>query len=234
MEWSPRRMARLAGLFEALEGLASAVGQVVIPGRLIVAGNAAATASGLLGHERLYWLGFALSFFGVLFHIAWALLFYELFEPVSRAVSRLAAFVILVGCAMQAVTGLLYIVPLLVLRGAVPPAAFTPDQQEGIAYLFLRLNGSAFNMYLVFFGLWCALIGYLILKSTFLPRVLGALMMLNGLGWMSFLVPPLGTRLFPFVAGASALAELPLMLWLLVKGVDEERWREQAGVAARN
>ena len=104
-EVSPRTKARMAGVFELLEGLTSAGGQVIILGSLVVAGNAATTAANILVHEQLFWLGFASSLIGVAFHIAWALLFYELFKPVNRSVSLLALCVILVGCAMQALTG---------------------------------------------------------------------------------------------------------------------------------
>jgi hypothetical protein len=104
--WSPRLKARIAGVFEALEGLTSAGGQVVILGSLVVAGNAAATAANILAHQPLFWLGFASQLLGVAFHIAWALLFYELFKPVNRTVSFLALCVILVCCAMQALTAL--------------------------------------------------------------------------------------------------------------------------------
>src|SRR5579859_5252743 len=84
---SPRTKARIAGVFQLLEGLTSTGGQVVILGSLVVAGNAAATAANILGHEQLFWLGFASSLAGVAFHIAWALLFYELLKPVNRSVS---------------------------------------------------------------------------------------------------------------------------------------------------
>src|SRR5215470_7503716 len=83
-EWSPRFKARMAGVFEVLEGLTSAGGQVVILGGFVVAGNAATTAANILAHEELFWLGFASSLIAVTFHIAWALLFYELFKPVNR------------------------------------------------------------------------------------------------------------------------------------------------------
>src|ERR1700693_3884071 len=108
-EASPRFKARMAGVFEMLEGLTSAFGQVFVLGRLVVSGNAVATAANILGHERLFWLGFVSSLIGVAFHIAWTLLFYELFKPVNRSLSLLAAFVGIVVCAMQALTGLLYI-----------------------------------------------------------------------------------------------------------------------------
>jgi hypothetical protein len=99
-EASPRFKARMAGVFEILEGLTSAFGQVFVLGKLIVSGDAAATAANILGHERLFWLGFVSSLIGVACHIAWTLLFYELLKPVNRSLSLLAAFVGIVVCAM--------------------------------------------------------------------------------------------------------------------------------------
>ena len=230
-EASPRFKARVAGVFEMLEGMTSAFGQVFVLGRLIVSGNAAATAANVLGHERLFWLGFVSSLIGVACHIAWILLFYYLFKPVNQSLSLLAAFVGLVVCAMQALTCLLYVAPLLVLQGGSSVSAFTPDQLQALAYVFFRLNGYAFDIDLVFFGLWCVLAGYLIFKSTFLPRILGVLLAIDGLGWMTFVVPPFALHLFPFIAAASALAEIPVQLWLVVMGVNPERWKEQAGAA---
>src|ERR1700746_3757633 len=208
-ELSPRAKARLAGVFEALEGLTSAFGQVNVLGSLIVVGNATATAANILKHETLFRLGFASSLIGVVFHLAWAFLFYQLFRPVNRSVSLCAVFVILVGCAIQAVTALLYLAPLLVLTAGGSLSALTQQQLEAIAYMFLKLNGLAFDTYLIFFGLWCVLTGYLIFKSTFLPRILGVLLVIDGLGWMLYLVPPLAQQLFPLIAVAAGLAEFP-------------------------
>ncbi|HEV2493825.1 MAG TPA: DUF4386 domain-containing protein [Terriglobia bacterium] len=231
-EASPRRKARMAGVCQLLEAVTAASGEVIIPGRLVVAGNPAATAANILGHERLFWLGFASSLIGVAFHIAWALLLYELLRPVNRSVSLLAAFVILVGCAIQALACLLYLAPLLILQGVSSLSAFTPEQLEALALMFLKLNDYAFDIYLVFFGLWLILTGYLIFRSTFLPRVLGVLVTISGLGWVTYLYPPLAYHLFfPFIAAASALGEIPLELWLIVKGVNVQRWKEQASAA---
>ena len=226
---SPRFKARLAGSFQLLEGLTSPGGQVVILGGLVVAGNAAATAANILGHEQLFWLGFASSLAGVAFHIAWALLFYELFKPVNRSVSLLALCVMLVGCAMQALSSLLYLAPLLVLQGGSALSAFTPHQLQDLSLVFLKLNAQAYDIYLVFFGLWCVLIGYLIFRSTFLPRILGVLLVIDGVGWMLYLLPPLAQQLFPLIAVAAGLAEFPLEIWLIVMGVNNERWKQQAG-----
>lgn len=232
-EGSPRLRGRLAGLFEALEGLTSAYGQVFILGGLVVSGDAAATAARILGHERLFWFGFALSLVGVACHVVWALLFYELFKPVNGSIALLAAFVTVVVCAMQAVTALLYAAPMLILKGGSSLSGLTTPQQQALAFVFLKVNGQAFNVDLVFFGLSCFLTGYLIFRSTFMPRILGVLLAIDGLGWMTYLYPPLATRIFPFIAVASGLAEIPLQLWLLIAGVNPERWKEQARTAMK-
>jgi hypothetical protein len=229
---SPRTLARMAGVFQLLEGLTATFGQVIVLGRLVVFGSAAATAANILGHERLFRLGFASSLIGVACHIVWALLLYELFKPVDRRISLLAGFVILVGCAVQALTSVLYIAPLLVLGGGSSFSAFTAEQLRALALTFVRLNSYAFATYLVFFGLWCVLIGFLIFRSTFLPRIIGVLLAIAGLGWITYLSPPFAVHLFiPYIAGASALGEIPLLVWLLVVGVNVERWKEQASAA---
>jgi Domain of unknown function (DUF4386) len=231
-EASPRFKARMAGAFQLLEALTATYGEVIILGRVVVAGNAAATAANILGHERLFWLGFASSLIGVVCHIAWACLMYELLKPVNRSLSLLAAFVILVGCAIQALTSLLYLAPLLILQGGSSFSAFTPEQLQTLALIFFKLNAYAFNVDLVFFGLWCVLTGYLIFRSTFLPRILGVLLAISGLGFVTYLYPPLAYRLFfPYIAVASALGEIPLELWLIVMGVNAQRWKEQASAA---
>jgi len=228
-EASPGFKARMAGAFQLLEALTATFGQVIIRDRFVVYGNAAVTAANVLGHERLFWLGFALSLIGVAFHIAWALLMYELLKPVNRSLSLLAAFFILVGCAMQALTSFFYLAPLLILQGSSSASAFTPGQLQSLALMFFKLNQYAFNIDLFFFGLWCVLTGYLIFKSTFLPRILGVLLAISGLGYLTYLYPPLAYYLFfPYIVVASALGEIPLELWLIVMGVDAQRWKEQA------
>jgi hypothetical protein len=107
-------------------------------------------------------------------------------------------------------------------------SALTEQQLQALAYMFLKLNGLAMDTNLVFFGLWCVLTGYLIFKSTFLPRILGVLLAIDGFGWMTFMSPPLGHYLFPIIAVACGLAEIPLQLWLLIFGVNNERWKAQA------
>jgi hypothetical protein len=227
---SPRLTARLAGAFQLAEALAFTFGYVFILGNdLTVSGDAAATAANILGQERHFWLGFVLTILAVVFHIAWALLMYELLKPVNRSLARFAAFIMLIGCAIQAIMCVFYLAPLPLLHGGSALAALTQGQLQALAYMFLKLNNYAFDVYLVFFGLWCILTGYLIFKSTFLPRVLGVLLMISGLGWAIHLLPPIAIRLFPLIAGASALGEIPLEFWLIVMAVNAQNWKQQAG-----
>ena len=150
----------------------------------------------------------------------------------NRRVSLFAMFVMLVGCAIQALTSVLYLAPLLILDAGSSLRAFTTEQLQALALMSTRLNGYAFNTNLVFFGLWCALIGFLIFRSTFMPWILGVLVAISGLGWMMYLSPPIAIHLFiPYIAGASAIGEIPLLLWLLIVGVSDQRWREQASTA---
>lgn len=233
-EASPRFTARMAGIFQLLEGLTSPFGQVIVLKRLVVTGDAAATAANILSHERLFWLGFASCTLGVVFHIAWALLLYDLFKPVRRRLAVFATCVILVGCAIQAVAALLYLAPLSLLRGGALISAFSAEQSRALALSFLGLNAYAYDLYIVFFGLWCFLIGILILRSTFMPRLLGALIAISGVGWMFYLWPPLADRLFfPYLTVASAIGEFPLELWLIIMAINAEKWYKQAAEAAK-
>ena len=107
-------------------------------------------------------------------------------------------------------------------------SAFSNEQLQALILLFLRLDARAFNLYLVFFGFWCVLIGWLIFRSTFIPRILGVLEAAAGLCWITFVWPPLGHSLSPYNQILSAPGEISLMLWLLIMGVNSQRWKEQA------
>ena len=227
---SPRPTPRTIGAVYLLYFVTVITGEMLIRG-LIVAGNPAATAANLLAHERLFRLNLALGLIGTALYIAVTVLFYGLFQPVNRTVALLAAFLSLAGCAIQAVGSLFRIAPFVVLDAHPSLGAFKPDQLQAMALIFLKLNLQATFIYLVFFGLFNLSIGYLIYHSTFLPRLLGVLMALSGLGWLTFLSPPLATHFLPFIEILGILAEASLMLWLLIKGINLHRWRQQASPA---
>ena len=231
LEASPRPKARIAGVFYLLTFL---TGGAAVPSfRLVVSGDAAATATNILAHEALFRLGFAALLINVACYIAVTLLFYDLFKPVNRSLSLCAAFFSLVGCAIQAVSSVFFLAPLVVLGGVPYLNVFKVEQLRALALLFFEFYGQAYNIGFVFFGFYCFLIGYLIFKSTFLPRIVGVLMACAGLAWLTFLSPPLANYLSPYNLAVGALAELSLTLWLLVMGVNVERWREQASAAPK-
>jgi hypothetical protein len=221
----------MTGACQLLEGLAATFPQVFVIDKLVVSGNAPSTAANILGHEVLFLFGFGSALCGVMFHIAWAFLANELLKPVNKSLSSFALLVMLVGCAIQSITALIYLAPFIILEtgGALRP--FTTEQLQALAYVFVRLNTYSFDLYLVFFGFWCVLAGYLIFKSTFIPRIFGLLLMIDGLGWMMYLSPWFAVSIFPFIAAVSALGEIPLELWLIIKGVNAPRWQAQTAVA---
>jgi hypothetical protein len=107
-------------------------------------------------------------------------------------------------------------------------SSFSSEQLQSIALVLLRLNGQGANLALPFFGLEWVLRGYLITRSTYLPRWLGVLSVISGFGWLTYFYPPLGSRLFVILALIALTQSAALIFWLLVFGVNEERWKERA------
>jgi hypothetical protein len=172
---SPRFKARIAGILYLLSVLTAAFTELFVRGRLNIVG-------GLI----------AVAVMGVV-----TLLLYDIFKPVSRALSLLAAFFSLVGLSFEA----------------------------------FRWQPQGVNIAIVFAGFYCLLIGCLIFRSAFLPRILGALMALAGLGWLTYLSNPLANHLSPYNLAIAFFAEASVFAWLLVKGVNAQRWKEQASAA---
>jgi len=230
-EMSPRDKARLAGLFFLLTIGAGLFAQGFISERLVVSGDAAATANNILSHEALFRLGFALYMIEMVCQIVTTVLIYDLLKPVNRSVSLLAAVLSLVGCGIKTLSRLFYYAPLIVLGGTHYLAAFSAEQLNTVALLFLRVNDVCAGIALVFFGFYALLKGYLVIRSTFLPRALGWVSVLGGIGWLAFLSPPFGERMFSLIAIVGIIGALANIGWLLVFGVNEQRWREQASLA---
>jgi hypothetical protein len=236
---SPRAKARLAGTLYGISAVPAGFSVYVLL-KLVARGDPAATATNILGSEGLFRLGFAADLVGILFFVGAVLFLYELFKPVSRSLALLFVLFSMIGSAIQALDSVGDLAALLLLKGGTSLTALATDQARALALLCLRLHTLTYDLALVFFGVFSILIGYLVLKSTFLPRIFGVLMAIDGVGYLTFslatfLSPPLAAHLYPYVPFLTAfLGEPPLMLWLIVKGVNAERWYEQAaaGVAS--
>jgi hypothetical protein len=185
-EMSPRFKARMAGLMYLLI--------------FITAPSGAATATPVK------------MFMNLAFDTGVALIFYYLFQPVSRRLSFIASLSRLIFVVVMSVNALNYF-------GAIE---FLQPSHSSVSF------NTGYGIALIPFGLHCVLTGYLIVRSTFLPRILGVLMMLAGVGYLIFLWPPLGDRLFfPYIVVPGVVGEGSLTLWLLVMGVNNMRWKEQ-------
>jgi hypothetical protein len=170
----------------------------------------------------------------VAFHIVWVGLFYVLLRPVNRTLALLATLTGLLAIGLQALGAVVQNGALTVLHAGEFSAAFTPEQLEALSYLALRSAGQTFNTYLIFFGIRCLLTGYLIYRSGFMPRFLGVLEMIAGTAYLVLLWPPLATAWHPYYL-FFGVGELALVLWLLIRGVDSQRWHalNAAGNASR-
>jgi hypothetical protein len=225
-EMSPLFKARMGGGCWLMCFITS-IFPLVVSGKLVVPGDAATTATNLLANEGLFLAGTALLLISTAFYVGATLFVYEVLKPVNRSLSLLAAFFSLVGCAVGALSCLFDFAPFVLLKGAPYLSVFTQEQLQALAYMFLAVRAQANSIGLVFFGLHCFGVGYLIFRSTFMPRIIGVLMMFAGIGWLTFLSPPLANSLAPFNMIPGGIGELSLTLWLLVKAVNVERWREQ-------
>jgi hypothetical protein len=232
-DMSPRTKGKLAGAVYLLYVIAGIFAQAFVSERLIVFGDAARTASNILANQSLYRLGFTVYLLEMAGQIATVVLFYQLLKPVSRTGAMLAAAFELTGCGIKIFSRLFYFVPVLMLSGGASYfTAFNKEQLDSIALLLLRINDNGAAIALAFFGFSTVLQGWLIYRSGFLPRWLGVIAIIGGCGWLTFLSPPLGMRLFMYIAVLGLIGLLAMIGWLLTVGIDEQRWRARAAQAA--
>lgn len=224
----PRRLARTGGLFYLLMALFGGAAVVARRG-LIVSGDPAATANNIVAHQSLYLLGYAGDMLMVACYVVVIAIFYRLFKPVSTSIALTAAAIGFMGCAILSIAYSFELAPLTLLGDARYLGAFTVDQRQSLAYAFLKFWSQTYGVSLVFFAMYLVLTGWLILKSTFLPRALGVFLMF-GVWGLAFLSPPFALKNIAWMPVGS-VGELLLTFWLLVKGVDSNRWLRQASAA---
>jgi len=221
----PRLLARIAGVFYLIITACALFAYLYVRGQVIVPGDMARTAANFLGHEQLYRTGFSAAVIVVICNPPMGLILYELLKVVNPRLALLALVFIIISTTIEAVNLFNYITPLFTLTLPEYRGAFDPDELQALARGPIRLFGYAFSVSLTFFGVFCALNGYLILRSKFLPAVLGLLMIVAGVTyWINsfqlFLALPI-----PYIQWVTLIAELSLALWLLVVGVNEAKWR---------
>jgi len=229
MEASPRALARIGGALYLIIIVLGLFEEAFVRNRLIVSGDAAATAANIRSMEPLWRLGIASEFFLLICAVVLLAILYVLLRPVNRFLALLAVFFNLVSIAVEAATTLSLVETLFPLGNAAYLKAFQPEQLYALAYLAIRSHGQGFGVALIFFGCFCVVAGYLIFRSEYFPKALGVLFQIAGLCYLvnSFaliLAPSFVDRLFPAILLPAFIGELSFCLWLLVKGVNMEKW----------
>ncbi|HEV7397571.1 MAG TPA: DUF4386 domain-containing protein [Pyrinomonadaceae bacterium] len=230
---SPRLVGRTIALLLLLLILCGVFAQGLVANRLIVAADAGATARNILAHVGLYRLSFTVFLIEMVANVANTALFYILLRPVNRSIALTATFIDLAAGVMKTFARVFYILPLWVLTTTAGGAStvlqgFTPQQVESISLILLQINNRGAATASAFFGFSITMRGYLMFRSTFMPRWLGVLTMISGVGWLAFLYPPLVSFVFLPVVLLTLVSSAVLIVWLLFFGVREEEWHECA------
>lgn len=229
LDASPQALARIGGLLYLIIIAIGIFGEAFVRGRIVVSGDAAATVANLRSMESLWRFGIAAEILLLICAVVLLWIFYVLLRPVSQELALLAVFFNLVSIALEAAATLNLVAALYPLGKAAYLKELAPAQLEAMASLAARSFDQGFNVSLIFFGCFCLVCGYLIFRSGFLPKTIGILMQIAGASYLveSFtliLAPSLANRLFPAILIPAFIGEASLCLWLLVKGVDVEKW----------
>jgi hypothetical protein len=222
----PQRLARLAGAFYLIIIAFALFAYLRVRGTLIVPADVAMTATNLLAHQPLYRYGFGAAVIVVLSNPPMGFFLFELLKAVNPRRAGIALIFITISTTLEAVNLVNYVAPFLTLT--------LPDHigadlsvRYAIATASLRLFGYGFDVSLVFFGVFCGLIGWLLLGARFFPKLLGVAMIVAGgtyaiNSFQHFLALPI-----PYIPWVTLVAESALAMWLTLVGVDERKWREQ-------
>lgn len=226
---SPLIMARVAGFLYLIQAILGIFSLLYVSSRLIVPGDVAATVHNIMASESLFRLGIVSNILVPIVGIFYVLVLYKLLKPVSRDIAVLMVVLALLGVPIGVFNELTQLGVLQLLSGADYLTVFTAAQLQALAYLFVRLHSYGISLTFIFSGLWLFPLAYLVFKSGFLPKILGVLLLIGGLGYLidvfaGFLFP--GSNLS--IGQLTGLSEIFFLLWLLIRGVNVEQWEKRA------
>lgn len=226
-EASPKTIARLIGALTLLTVIGGIYALEYVSGGLIVWRDPAATAANILAHRNLYLSGVAVFLVEQALSIATTVLFYVLLKPAGRSLALVTLCLGMTANVIKTGARVLFAAPLYLL-GSTRFEAIGPETMNDLSLALLLVGDHAAGIAMAFFGFQFVLAGWLMLRSTFLPRVMGVLSIIGGLAWLTHLWPPLGYRLGMTGMLIGVVGVFVQIFWFLVFGVNEKRWHEQA------
>src|SRR5882672_8467458 len=219
---STRNPGRFAGLLYVLMSIPGFFALIYVPSKLIVHGNATATANNIAASEMLFRFGIACNLISQAGFIFVALALYDLLKGVNRRHAVVMVTLILVAIPIALLNELNAIAALILVRGADFLSVFEKPQRDALAMLFLNLHGYGFDVAAIFWGLWLFPLGLLVYRSGFIPRFLGVWLIINGFAYLALsftgLLLPHYEDVVSNIALPAQLGEVVFMLWLLVMG----------------
>ncbi len=221
--------ARLAGWLYLLVIPLGIFGGLYVPSKLIVSGDAAATAANLLASESLFRLGIVSELLASIDMLLVVLLLYGLLKFVNKNMALLMVMLVVVGASIAMLSKVFQFAPLMLAGNDL--AGFSAEQVQSLITLFLGLYDRGGTIAFIFWGLWLFPLGWLVFNSGFFPRILGIFLMIAGFGYaFNSFANLLGYSLS--IGLYSAIGEIIFILWLLIRGVNAEAWEKRAHESA--
>ena len=219
---SIKRQARIAGLLYLLASIPAAFAWVYVANKMVVTGDATATANHLRASETLFRFSIGCELIGSIIFIFVVLALYRLFRAVDEKYSLTMALLLLISLPISLLSVVNEIAALTAVTGPGFLSAFDQHQLDGLAYLFIRLHGQMLVVAQIFWGLWLFPFGILVIRSGFIPRFLGYLLFIAAVGYIanSFaaLIIPAQRQSVARFADVLQMAETPIIFWLLIWG----------------
>jgi Domain of unknown function (DUF4386) len=220
---SNKKTARIAGILYLLLTITGIYGLMYVGSQIYVSGDTAATSQKMLANEFLFRTGIASNLISQTLFVFLVLAFYRLLKQVNENQAKLMVALVLVSIPITFLCESFDITALMILKGDILPS-LTPQQQQEWAMAFLKMNGNGILVVEVFWGLWLIPLGLLFYKSGFMPRLLGALLVLGGIAYLiqvgtALIFPAYSPFVNQFTSIAVAIPEFSTVLWLLIKGV---------------
>lgn len=226
-ETSPLVRARVAGALYLFANLFAPFTLLYLPARFLVRGDTAATASNIIASETLFRFGIVGNLFTFIANIFLALALYQLLKVVNKNMAAVMVILFLIGVPIAMLNEVSQLAILRLLSGADYLNAYATDQLQALVYVLLGLHDQGLLIAHIFFGLWLLPMGFLVFKSAFIPKIVGVLLVIAGVGYVvqsfaAFFGYNVNIILF------TGLGELVFLLWLLIKGVNVEQWKKRA------